>query len=111
MAAEPEQLTREEAQAIDLAKWWLDKAEEEIAATIPKMREYSSSDLQVMGTALDSEDTQRGMEAAIAFYVLGKIARAVGALQEGRAPSDDTWFDISVYAKMAMRVRERGRWP
>lgn len=97
----------------ELADWWNNQAREEFAQTAVKAKEYSSSDLRIMGAAMEEGGVKEGYgeEAAIAFYVLGKVARAVGALQEGQVPSDDTWFDISVYAKMVMRIRETGRWP
>ncbi len=97
----------------ELRGWWLEKAIEEVEATIPKAVEYSSSDLEVMGAAMEAMGVPEGsgVEAAIAFYALGKVARAVGALASGQRPSDDTWFDIGVYARMAQRVRAAGAWP
>jgi hypothetical protein len=52
-----------------------------------------------------------GAEAATLWYALGKVARAVAAYREGRLPSDDTLHDLSVYAMMARRIRQTGRWP
>ena len=101
-----------------LAEWWRLQAEAELDKTLPKVREYSAVDLEIMGAAMLAGPGVRirrpqgfGIEMAIAFYVLGKVSRAIGAYQEGRQPSDDTWFDIGVYARMAQRVREEGTWP
>lgn len=73
-----------------------------------KAKEYGSADLEVMGAAmatlLDMGNPEDGVEAAIAFYALGKIARAFGAFKLGQLPSDDTWKDLTVYSLM---VRER----
>jgi hypothetical protein len=50
-------------------------------------------------------------ELAIAFYAYGKLSRIIGAISDGRRPSDDCWHDLGVYARMAQRVRETGDWP
>lgn len=97
-----------------LQEWWLEHARREIEATLPKVEEYSASDLNIMGAALEEmgqAPVNAGVEAAIAFYVLGKVSRLVGGLSEGKVPSEDSWFDIGVYARMAQRVRETGGWP
>lgn len=108
--------TRQEALRKELTKWWLSKAEEEIVRTIPKSLEYGSADLNVMGSAMlhlipkERRSQQLGLEMAIAFYALGKVARLFGAYERGELPSEDTWFDLAIYTRMAMRVRETGRW-
>lgn len=113
----------------ELVGWWMDLASKEIQATIPKALEYGgnqqgSADLEVMGAAMQfmispekasemsPEERRRfGMEMAVAFYALGKVARLYGAYSRGDRPSDDTWFDLGVYCRMAERVREVGQWP
>jgi hypothetical protein len=90
----------------DILNWWLAHAEADAEAALAKANEYGSSDLKVVGAALGGE-----AEAGIAFYILGKAARAVSGVLEGRPVSDDTWHDIVVYGMMARRVRETGRWP
>ena len=98
----------------ELREWWLRRAQEEITATVPKAVEYSATDLEIMGAAMEqmgAAPAGRGVEAAIAFYALGKLSRIVGRLAEGAEPSDDSWFDLGVYARMAQRVREVGEWP
>lgn len=97
-----------------LERWWLREAAESYAAMAPKVREYSAVDLAIMGATLVAQGAApegRGVEAAITFYALGKVARIVGALSEGRDPGTDSWHDLAVYARMALRVREVGGWP
>ncbi len=103
---------------LSLQEWWRNLTDTDIEATIPKVAEYTSSDLKIMGDTLrewmpgGAEMPERwGVEMAIAFYLLGKIARAVAAYREGRVPSDDTIKDIRVYAVMMQRVRDVGGWP
>lgn len=109
-------------QAEDLAKWWVQVSEDEIMRTVPKSIEYGSADLKLMGDAMllllpqmaegltVEERSQVGQELGIAFYVLGKVARLFGAYEQGRLPSDDTWFDLGIYPKMVRRIREVGEW-
>jgi len=42
------------------------------------------------------------------FYLTGKIARAMSALERSDNPSDDTLFDATVYAMFARAYLERG---
>lgn len=108
--------------ATALADWWMDEAHKEAQETAMKAIEYGSADLKVMGeamltllpnlgTGLSVEQRQQvGQELGIAFYVLGKVARLFGAYEQGRMPSDDTWFDLSIYPKMVRRIRQVGEW-
>lgn len=110
------------SRALDLAAWWHQIATDEVDRTIPKAIEYGSADLKIMGEAmltlmpqlgkgLDLEERRKvGQELGIAFYVLGKISRLFGAYEQGRMPSDDTWFDLGIYSKMVRRIREVGEW-
>lgn len=96
-----------------LHQWWVNQAQDELLAMAPKVKEYSAHDLEVMGKAMEALGVPKGsgVEAAIAFYALGKIARIVGALGEGAEPSEDSWHDLAVYSRMALRVRDCGSWP
>lgn len=101
---------------VSLRAWWLEQAGEEIYGVEAKAIEYGAADLEIMGVALarllgHRFSSAESVELAIAFYELGKIARAFGAYAEGRMPSDDTWDDMHIYAKMVKRIREVGTWP
>lgn len=99
-----------------LKDWWQNASKEEIDAIMPKVVEYGASDLKLMGDALLMSMPQcKGKvspeELAIAFYAFGKASRLMGAYADGVKPSDDTWFDLGVYSRMALRVRFAGEWP
>lgn len=108
--------SRQEWLAGVLSEWWREQAEMEIERTVPKAVEYGAADLEIMGTAMlhlvprELRSRQLGLEMALAFYSLGKVARLFGAFERGVLPSEDTWFDLSVYCRMAQRVRETGEW-
>ncbi len=107
----------------ELTDWWSDTAHADVDAVARKAAEYGSVDLELMGAQLlalnpdawsaapADERRKIGMEMACAFYASGKIARLVGAYQQGRIPSDDTWSDLVAYAMMARRIRTEGMWP
>ena len=102
--------------AEDLQAWWQTTSDEDMREMLPKVSEYTSSDLEVMGTVMQqwgiaAPELGAGMEAACLWYLLGKVARAVAAYREGRRPSEDTLHDITVYSMMARRIRETGDWP
>lgn len=101
--------------ADDLARWWRLQAKDEIDRTVPKAIEYGSTDLVVIGhtlaAAMHREVTDaEAAELGIAFYAHGKMARIMAAITDGRWSSDDSWFDLGVYARMAQRVRKVGYW-
>lgn len=108
--------TREEQLRQELTDWWMTLAQHEVDQVIPKAIEYGASDLDVMASAMvlllpkDRRDRRIGLEMAVAFYALGKVARLFGAFEEGKLPSDDTWHDLGVYCRMAQRIRETGAW-
>lgn len=120
----PEQYTEVQDRAEALADWWMRLSVEEVQRTVPKSIEYGSADLKIMGEAMlqlvpqmrksiednPGERVAAGQEMAIAFYVLGKVARLLGAYEQGRMPSEDTWFDLGIYPKMVRRIRETGTW-
>ena len=109
-----------------IAEWWAETSREEISKTVPKAIAYGSVDLEVVGEALlallpdEAKAKVKRMsgeerkcfveEMGIAFYVLGKVGRLFGAYHQGIAGTDDTWFDLGVYPKMAQRVRKEGQW-
>lgn len=101
--------------ADELANWWMTQSAKETANLVPKAISYGSIDLDIMGDAMmllmpKLEGVVAKQELALAFYLLGKVSRIFGALEQGVAPAADSWEDSSIYAKMAMRVRETGKW-
>jgi hypothetical protein len=101
--------------ADDLAAWWMSKSAQEVANLVPKAISYGSVDLDIMGDTLlllmpQLRDVVPKQELALVFYALGKLSRLVGALEQGVAPATDSWLDLSIYARMALRVRETGTW-
>lgn len=100
----------------ELSGWWLDTTSADIDQTAEKAIEYGSEDLLMIGRTmariqgLTVTDAQAA-ELGILFYIYGKVARWVSAVKDGRIVSEDTLRDISIYAMMARRVREKGSWP
>lgn len=100
----------------DLEAWWMKQTTEEIMHTIPKAIEYGSNSMvevghgiaRVAGREISDEEAT---ELAVLFYIKGKVGRWMDAVVAGQRPSDDTLFDIGVYARMAQRNREKGMWP
>ena len=106
----------------ELFRWWMDTAWDDLAKTAPKTTEYGgkgdgSSDLRVMGDALAELCGMRAapdavkQELACWFYALGKVSRLISDYKSGQPGKPDTWFDLEVYAKMARRLQQQGRWP
>jgi hypothetical protein len=106
----------------NLARWWIMTAVDDLNKTVPKVEEYGgvndgSADLRVMGYALaelaDLHDVDEAVkhELAVWFYALGKISRLVSDYVRGEPGKADTWFDMVIYAMMARRIQEMGRWP
>lgn len=111
-----------------LTRWWAGTSEQDAKAALGKATEYGQLDLEIMGVAMaglmagtsqraervramtPEQRRQLGVEMALAFYNLGKVARAFGAYAAGRLPSDDTWHDATTYPMMARAVREFGDW-
>lgn len=99
-----------------LQEWWNKTSKDEIDSMLPKVIEYGANDLKIMGDAMlllkpELQGKVEPEELAIAFYALGKVARIMGAYADGVAPSDDSWHDLAIYARMAQRVRDAGYWP
>lgn len=119
----PERIQMDEADRLDgLHKWWAEEARKDAEQCLAKLIEYGSSDLDIMAHSMlavggkiwegvpDIERMRIGREMAIGFYLHGKVARAFGAFEHGRMPSDDTIGDIVRYGMMWKRVRETGEW-
>lgn len=98
-----------------LSAWWLHHAGQEAVQTVEKMAEYGSGDLVEIGRQMAKmagrpvPGPAAAMELGCLFYLLGKIARVTSAVERGDRASDDTWFDIAVYAKMVQAARA-GAW-
>lgn len=106
--------TQEKVRQVE--NWWMNQALHEAEVLVPRSVEYGAKDLELMGEGLHMmlsgslhPDVPKE-EVAIAFYVLGKIARIIGAYEEGHVPKDDSWDDLAIYSRMAKYVREHGRW-
>jgi hypothetical protein len=121
---EPGTLPAGETPVAELAAWWRNLADEEIAEVVVKATEYGATDLRDLGAQiLEMAGRGRGIqqlpcsydqwatEIGIAFYAMGKLARIAAAIKEGRRPSYDSWHDLGVYARMAQRVHQVGAWP
>lgn len=107
-----------------LTDWWLTKAANEADMVCRKAVEYGATDLRDLGFQVlemagrkphgdgaPADTSALATEIGIAFYAMGKLARIVAAVKEGRRPSYDSWLDLGVYARMAQRVHEAGGWP
>lgn len=113
---EPTQTPEFNAMEAELRGWWFDQAEAEIDGTVKKAIEYSSTDLLDLGRTLAycmgrTVSDEEAEELGVFFYLQGKMSRWAGAIKSGRRVSDDTLFDISVYTRMAQRIRHAGNWP
>lgn len=101
----------------ELTAWWAEQASADAARTIPKAIEYGDTDLIDVGRAVarvsgrPSPTDAEAAELGVYVYLAGKLGRWTAALAEGRVPSDDTLFDVSIYAMMARRIRQTGGWP
>ncbi len=97
--------------------WWLADAREVAEATMPKAVEYGSIELVEAGRTLarlmgrPNVSDQEAMEVQIYQYVMGKMGRWTAAMSRGERVSDDTVFDILVYATMVRKIRQTGEWP
>jgi len=100
----------------ELGRWWIGQARSELAGVIAKAENYGGADLELMGEAMlellgwRDQPNGVGVEIACWFYALGKLARMMGAYTEHRMPDVDTIYDLRIYASMALKVRETGRW-
>jgi hypothetical protein len=101
----------------ELSKWWTGLADAELPGLLAKAGEYSSYDLEMIGRmtadTLGLEPSGKGFYEEIGcwFYLLGKVSRAMGAIREGKLPSEDTALDTRIYATMILRIKQSGGWP
>lgn len=125
-AVDAEDLTqiRHDEQAVldDIRLWWEQVSRLDAQKCIAKLEEYGSSDFDIMAQSMiaiggeawsgasDADKARIGREMAVLFYIQGKVARAFGALQKGRIPSEDTYRDITGYGMILRRIRETGNW-
>lgn len=116
-------LSQDEQEGMDaLHDWWADLAQKDAESCLAKLYEYGSSDFDIMAQSMiavggsawsgasDVDKARIGREMAVLFYLQGKVARAFGALQKGRVPSNDTYDDITRYSMILRRIRETGKW-
>ena len=102
-----------------LHKWMAQHHAELQQMTGEKAAEYGSLDLSIMGAGIaklwpgigENAPPAAQLQAAIAFYLMGKVARVLSALAEGKPAPTDSWLDAEVYAMMGGYVQEHGRWP
>lgn len=103
-----------QAMVAGLERWWMEHAANEAAQTIPKAVEYGSSSLTSVGDMIKAIAPQlkhiSSQELAVTFYVFGKMARILAALERGEQPGIDHWDDIRIYGKMISYIRENGSW-
>jgi hypothetical protein len=95
---------------------WMEKHHRNLrGATDAKAHAYGATDLLVMAKGMQAIQPnlteQAALEAALAFYALGKLGRILSAFGEGKPTPEDSWLDLEVYALMAQKVRETGSWP
>jgi hypothetical protein len=109
----PEELKR-------LSDWMVEHHAALQEQTVRKAGEYGALDLKVMGASLAEVLSELGgddappaakLQAAIAFYLLGKVSRVISALAEGKPAPTDSWLDAQVYSMMGSYVQEHGQWP
>lgn len=106
--------------AQELRAWWLDQASNEVEPLISKAIEYGGNGRdanldrlgqQMINAGVEPQAGGSPAELAIYFYVQGKMSRWAAAVAAGQAVSDDTLYDIGIYARMLQRIRETGGWP
>jgi hypothetical protein len=103
------------SKARTLADWWKDHAADEAEKTVSKMLEYGSGDLIAIGHSVTKladrpvVTDDEAFEIGCLFYLIGKMERVISAVSHSYNASDDTWFDIAVYAKM-VQARRAGAW-
>jgi hypothetical protein len=102
------------------------QTETELDMMIPRAIQYGAADLKVMGGAMlqllspeafdkisqasDNDIFAHGQLMAVAFYELGKVARAFGSLMQGELPAPDTAFDGRIYWIMFDTIIRTGEW-
>lgn len=95
---------------------WMEKHHQNLRVMADaKADAYGATDLLVMARGMQAIqpnlDEAQALEAAIAFYALGKLGRVLSAFGEGKPSPEDSWLDLETYALMAQKVMETGSWP
>jgi len=108
--------SRESLAMNELIDWWASTSKADLEYMLPKVEAYGAIDLEIIGRGMVAAGVVRpeGVEyeeIGTLFYLLGKVARALSALAALEAPSDDTYLDTEIYAKMCRRIRHSGGWP
>lgn len=97
-----------------LERWLRRYFEESLVDTLTKANAYGTGDIEILAASISAllpmQDVDYSVEAAIAFYCAGKLARILGAMQDGQSPGADSWHDLRVYATMGEKIRNTGRW-
>ncbi|AOE44402.1 hypothetical protein SEA_GHOBES_51 [Gordonia phage Ghobes] len=100
--------------------WWVQHALQEAIPTVAKAKEYGTVELVEAGRLLASQlvgyqgqtvTDQEALELQVYQYVVGKLGRWTAAVRRGEQVSDDTLFDLGVYATLVQKARETGEWP
>lgn len=115
--AQPEQINTD--RLVVLQRWMAEHHTDLQRMTGEKAFEYGSLDLSIMGAGIaklwpgigENAPPAAQLQAAIAFYLMGKVSRVLSALSEGKPPPTDSWLDAEVYAMMGGYVQEHGQWP
>lgn len=109
--------SREQVLRQELMEWWSVKSLDAAERTIPKAVQYGERSLEMVGEVLMKAivperawSKRMALEIACVFYAFGKLSRAWGSIERGELPQDDDLFDLGVYARMAERIQETGRW-
>lgn len=112
----------QEQDQLPFKDWWVGTALDDFDKTGAKIAAYGghtgSSDFAIMAEGMRAispaiaaaEDPRVALEAAVAFYQLGKVARSLSAYARGELPAYDTLFDETIYSLIARSIRERGGW-
>lgn len=111
---EPQPIDPRHQALVELQEWLVRKLDGTLPEVLRKADEYGSGDLEMMGDRLFRmlrlPGQTVGQQASAAFYADGKVARIMAALEEGREPSADCWFDLFVYGLIGLKIHETGRW-
>lgn len=98
----------------NLRRWMVQTLDQALPEILRKADEYGSGDLEMMGSRLQRmlrlPAPSVGQQASAAFYADGKVARIMAALEEGREPSADCWFDLMVYGMIGLKLHQTGQW-
>lgn len=97
--------------ARDLGNWLVNTLLDGVPDTMLKSDQYGTVDLQIMGSALahlTGGDDHQGAQAAVGFYLLGKVSRIIGAIEGGRLPTEDDWWDAAIYSLFGLRLLQKG---